>query len=99
MNILKLRTDFDAVMEHFKQKGINNRRANTQLAIERRQANYASMQSVKELIRKQNIKSQRDWFNFATNNRQLLKKLNVPSNLPSVYKRLGTWEGWGALWS
>jgi hypothetical protein len=99
MNILKLRTDFDAVMEHFKQKGLSNRRANTQLAIERRQANYASMQRVKELIRKQNIKSQRDWFSFAKNNRQLLKKLNVPSNLPSVYKRLGTWEGWGALWS
>lgn len=99
MTILKMRDDFDDILHHFKQLGERIRLSRTQAAVKERDKHYASIEEVRALAVEHNITCQKEWFAFAKANRGLLKQLNIPSNLVSVYSRLGTWQRWGYLWN
>lgn len=99
LDVLNLRPDVDSIIEHFRQRGLRNRALNTKATINARLKQYADIDAVTVLIQQHSITSQKEWFAFAVANKDLLRTLRIPSGLPAVYKKLGTWRGWGALWA
>ncbi|WP_369743061.1 hypothetical protein AB8S08_00675 [Pseudidiomarina sp. PP-1MA] len=99
MTILKMRDDFDDILNHFKQLGERIRLSRIQAAVKERDKHYASIEEVRALAVEHNITCQKEWFAFAKANRDFLKQMNIPSNIYLVYSRLGTWQGWGYLWN
>ena len=53
---------------------------------------YVSYNTAKQFAIKNKIKSQTEWAKFAKNH-VLPKK--IPSNVPTIYKKTGDWQGWG----
>ena len=96
---LNLRSDFDAIMQHFRELGQRIRNEKASERADTRRETYASMQEVKQFFKLHGITSQKAWFAFAPRNKKLLQEARIPFGLPPVYSRLGTWEGWGALWA
>jgi hypothetical protein len=52
------------------------------------------LSKLKAIVRKQKIHTQRQWFDFARENKKFLHENNIPCDVASVYARLGDWISW-----
>ncbi|MCC5880985.1 MAG: hypothetical protein JJU03_13965 [Idiomarina sp.] len=98
LEALNLRNDAEKIFEHFTALGKRNRQKKTKAHMKSRDEIYASLDEVKSFMREHGISSQKQWFAFAPRHKEKLKEARIPAALPPVYTRLGTWQGWGALW-
>lgn len=94
-SILRRRSDYDTVMQCLKEISKSTSAEKRKLRVKRRDEGYASLSAVRKLCRDEEITTQLQWFRFAKKNSARLKRLGIPSNLYSVYTRLGTWASWG----
>ena len=98
MTCLRCRHDFDLIAERLRGYAAVRRARAIRETRERQRRTYAPLERVVELCRAHRIGTSSAWFEFAAANRALLKQLRVPSNLPSVYAKLGSWTTWSDLW-
>ena len=94
--VIKARPDSKELFELLKSRGIKLR--NIKNSKRARKRPYAKLTLVREIFRRFNIRSQKQWYTFAKNNKQFLRALHVPVALPEVYRLRGMWDkGWAYL--
>lgn len=93
-SIIRRRSDYDTVMQRLKaiSKSISSEKRKRW--IKRRDEGRPSLAVVRKLCREEEIRTQMQWFLFAKKNPGRLKNLGIPSNIYSVYTRLGKWISW-----
>jgi hypothetical protein len=52
------------------------------------------LDELKKLVQQKQIQSQRQWFNFARENKEFLRENRIPCDVANVYKRRGEWISW-----
>lgn len=57
-------------------------------------APYSDIETAKKLAKINRIESQKQWFLWAKENKATRIKYNIPSNVYSIYRKAGTWNGW-----
>ena len=92
--LLRKRPNYDTIIQRLKanSKSISSERRKRW--IKRRDEGYPSLAVVRKLCREAQISTQSQWFQFVKKNAARLRSLGIPSNLYSVYTRLGTWISW-----
>lgn len=95
-NILKARTDKFLEAFYLKLKARSNKQRSAKNA-SRHKNNRDEMMplsKLKQVVSKYRIKSQSQWFKFARENKDFLKKNKIPCDVAKVYKRRGEWVSW-----
>jgi hypothetical protein len=100
-NILKARSDKFLEDFYLKLKARSNSQRKAQ-NVSRHKSNREEMMSfskLKQVVGKHGIKSQSQWFKFARENKDFLKKNKVPCDVSGVYKQRGEWVSWSDFYT
>ena len=92
--LLKMRSDYDVIRQHLKTISNSISSEKRKRWIKQRDERRPPLSVVRKLCREEQISTQQQWFQFAKGNPGRLRSLGIPSNLSSVYTRLGAWISW-----
>lgn len=97
--MLSLREDYEQVMGAIKFASTAGKSKKQTARFLKEREQYASIEIVRKLTVEKNFKSQKQWFQYAKENKDILAQKRIPSSLQSVYKQLGVWQGWRSMWA